>query len=147
MDELREECGVFGIYASKEQNLASMTYYGLYALQHRGQDSCGIVVNDGGVFTGHKDLGLVGDVFDKKTLSKLGNGKIAIGHVRAGTKGSINIANAQPLVVNHVKGSMAIAYNGSLINKQQLRTDLELQGSMPYRAASLSAVRLHLICE
>ena len=68
MDKLREECGVFGVYASKEQNLASMTYYGLYALQHRGQDSCGIVVNDGGVFSAHKDLGLVGDVFTKEKL-------------------------------------------------------------------------------
>ena len=78
MDELREECGVFGVYASKEQNLASMTYYGLYALQHRGQDSCGIVVNDGGVFTAKKDLGLVGDVFTKEKLLSFGNGKIAV---------------------------------------------------------------------
>ncbi len=130
MDELREECGVFGVYASKEQNLASMTYYGLYALQHRGQDSCGIVVNDGGVFTAKKDLGLVGDVFTKENLLSFGNGKIAVGHVRAGTKGSINIANAQPLVVNHVKGSLAIGFNGSLINKTELKTELELQGSI-----------------
>ena len=130
MDELREECGVFGVYASKEQNLASMTYYGLYALQHRGQDSCGIVVNDGGVFTAKKDLGLVGDVFTKEKLMSFGNGKIAVGHVRAGTKGSINIANAQPLVVNHIKGSLAIGFNGSLVNKTELKTELELQGSI-----------------
>ncbi len=130
MDELREECGVFGVYASKEQNLASMTYYGLYALQHRGQDSCGIVVNDGGVFTTKKDLGLVGDVFTKEKLLSFGNGKIAVGHVRAGTKGSINIANAQPLVVNHIKGSLAIGFNGSLVNKTELKTELELQGSI-----------------
>ncbi len=130
MDELREECGVFGVYASKEQNLASMTYYGLYALQHRGQDSCGIVVNDGGVFTAKKDLGLVGDVFTKENLLSFGNGKIAVGHVRAGTKGTISYANAQPLVVNHVKGSLAIGFNGSLVNKNELKTELELQGSI-----------------
>ena len=130
MDELREECGVFGVYASKEQNLASMTYYGLYALQHRGQDSCGIVVNDGGVFTAKKDLGLVGDVFTKEKLLSFGDGKIAIGHVRAGTKGTINIANAQPLVVNHIKGSLALGFNGSLVNKNELKTELELQGSI-----------------
>ena len=130
MDELREECGVFGIYAAKEQNLASMTYYGLYALQHRGQDSCGIVVNDGGVFTAKKDLGLVGDVFTKEKLLSFGNGKSAVGHVRAGTKGTINISNAQPLVVNHIKGSLAIGFNGSLVNKNELKTELELQGSI-----------------
>lgn len=130
MDELREECGVFGVYASKEQNLASMTYYGLYALQHRGQDSCGIVVNDGGVFTAKKELGLVGDVFTKEKLLSFGDGKIAIGHVRAGTKGTINIANAQPLVVNHIKGSLALGFNGSLVNKTELKTKLELQGSI-----------------
>ncbi len=130
MNKLREECGVFGVYASSEQNLAAMTYYGLYALQHRGQDSCGIVVNDGGVFTAKKELGLVGDVFTKEVLASFEKGKIAVGHVRAGTKGSINIANAQPLVVNHIKGSLAIGFNGSLINKRELRTGLELQGSI-----------------
>ena len=117
MDKLHEECGVFGVYSSKEQNLASMTYYALYALQHRGQDSCGIVVNDGGVFTAKKDLGLVGDVFTKEKLLSFGDGKIAVGHVRAGTKGTITQANTQPLVVNHIKGSMALAFNGSLVNK------------------------------
>ena len=101
MDRIHEECGVFGVYASEVQNVASMTYYGLYALQHRGQDSCGIVVNDGGVFTSHKDLGLVGDVFSKEELAKLGHGKIAVGHVRAGVKGSITMANAQPLVLKN----------------------------------------------
>ncbi|MBQ8426852.1 MAG: amidophosphoribosyltransferase [Clostridia bacterium] len=147
MRKIKEECGVFGVYASEVQNVASMTYYGLYALQHRGQDSCGIVVNDGGVFTTHKDLGLVGDVFDKETLAKLGHGKIAVGHVRAGTKGSINIANAQPLVVNHVKGSMAIAYNGSLINKQKLRTELELQGSIFHSTGATEVIAYEIIKE
>ncbi len=130
MDKIHEECGVFGVYAPEVQNLASMTYYALYALQHRGQDSCGIVVNDGGVFTAKKGLGLVGDVFSKESLLALGNGKIAVGHCRAATKGTVNQANTQPLVVNHIKGSMALAFNGSLVNKTELRTELELQGSI-----------------
>lgn len=147
MDELREECGVFGVYASTEQNLASMTYYGLYALQHRGQDSCGIVVNDGGVFTAKKDLGLVGEVFTKETLLGFGKGKIAVGHVRAGTKGSVTQANAQPLVVNHVKGSLALAFNGNLINKLQLRTALELQGSIFHSTADTEIIAYEIIKE
>ncbi len=147
MEEIREECGVFGVYAAKEQNLASMTYYGLYALQHRGQDSCGIVVNDGGVFSTHKDLGLVGDVFDKETLQKIGMGKIAVGHVRAGSKGSIINENTQPLVVNHVKGTMAVAYNGSLINKNQLRTKLELEGSIFHSTGATEVIAYEIIKE
>ena len=147
MERIHEECGVFGVYASTEQNLASMTYYGLYALQHRGQDSCGIVVNDGGVFTAHKDLGLVGDVFTKEQLAKLGNGKIAVGHVRAGVKGSITHSNAQPLVVNHVKGSLAIAYNGSLVNKSQLRTELELEGSIFHSTGATEVIAYEFIKE
>ncbi len=147
MDKLREECGVFGVYASKEQNLASMTYYGLYALQHRGQDSCGIVVNDGGVFAVKKDLGLVGDVFTKENLLGFGNGKIALGHVRAGTKGSIINANTQPLVVNHVKGSLAIAFNGNLVNKTELRTELELQGSIFHSTGDTEVIAYEIIKE
>jgi len=147
MDKLHEECGVFGVYSSKEQNLASMTYYALYALQHRGQDSCGIVVNDGGVFTAKKDLGLVGDVFTKEKLSSFGDGKIAVGHVRAGTKGTITQANTQPLVVNHVKGSMAIAFNGSLVNKLELRTGLELQGSIFHSTEDTEVIAYEIIKE
>lgn len=147
MKKINEECGVFGVYSSKVQNLASMTYYGLYALQHRGQDSCGIVVNDGGVFTAKKDLGLVGDVFSKETLASLGHGKIAVGHVRAGSKGSINIANAQPLVVNHVKGSMAVAYNGNIINKLKLRTALELEGSIFHSTGATEVIAYEIIKE
>ena len=147
MNKIHEECGVFGVYSSSVQNVASMTYYGLYALQHRGQDSCGIVVNDGGVFTAHKDLGLVGDVFQKDVLAKLGLGKIAVGHVRAGVKGSITHANAQPLVVNHVKGSMAIAYNGSLVNKTELRTDLELEGAIFHSTGATEVIAYEIIKE
>ncbi len=145
MEEIREECGVFGVYSSSVQNLASMTYYGLYALQHRGQDSCGIAVNDGGVFTAHKDLGLVGDVFNKETLSIFTPGKIAIGHVRASTKGTLSIANAQPLVVNHMKGAMALAFNGSLINQNELRTEQELSGSIFHSNGDTEVIAYEII--
>ena len=110
-DKINEECGVFGIYSDHTTDVAVSTYYGLYSLQHRGQESCGIVVNDDGVFSHHKNLGLVNEVFDKDTLAKLGGGKIAIGHVRYGTTGATNRTNTQPLVVRHIKGPMAIAHN------------------------------------
>lgn len=105
-------------------------YLGLYALQHRGQESCGIVVNDRGVFNYHKDLGLVHEVFDKDTLHKLGSGNIAIGHVRYSTTGNSNRSNAQPLVVRHVKGPLAIAHNGNLVNARELREEYELKGAI-----------------
>ncbi len=145
MNKIHEECGVFGVYSTEEQNLASMTYYALYALQHRGQDACGIVVNDGGVFTAKKGLGLVGDVFNKDVLKSLGHGKIAVGHVFAGTKGAVIQANVQPLVVNHVKGSMALAFNGSLVNKNELRTELELQGSIFHSTGDTEVIAYEFI--
>ena len=103
---------------------------GLYALQHRGQESCGIVVNDSGVFSYHKDLGLVHEVFNKDRLETLGEGNIAIGHVRYSTTGNSNRSNAQPLVVRHVKGPLAIAHNGNLTNAYELRTEYELKGAI-----------------
>ena len=127
-DSLHEECGVFGVFSNETCDVAGQTYFGLYALQHRGQESCGIVVNDGGVFTYHKDLGLVHEVFDKDTLSKLGQGQIAIGHVRYSTTGKPNRSNAQPLVVRHIKGPMSIAHNGNLVNARELREEFELKG-------------------
>jgi len=129
-DKIKEECGVFGIFSSETTDVAVKTYYGLYALQHRGQESCGIVVNDEGIFSHHKDVGLVNDVFDKETLAKLGKGKIAIGHVRYGTTGVSNRTNTQPLVVRHVKGPMAIAHNGNLVNAAKLREEYELKGAI-----------------
>lgn len=147
MCKLREECGVFGVYAPTACNVAGMTYYALYALQHRGQDACGIVVNDGGVFTFKKDLGLVGDVFTKEALKNLGSGKIAVGHVFAGTRGNVTPENAQPLVVNHVKGRMALAFNGSLINKSELRNSLELQGSIFYSTGDAEIIAYEIIKE
>ena len=118
---LHEECGVFGIYANNTSNVASLTYFALYALQHRGQESCGIVVNDKGVLSYHKDLGLVPEVFNEENLNKLGLGNIAIGHVRYSTTGKPNRSNAQPLVVRHIKGPMSIAHNGNLINAREYK--------------------------
>lgn len=127
---IHEECGVFGVYTEKPMNVANMVYYGLYALQHRGQESCGIVVNDGGVFTYHKGLGLVNEVFDSENLGKLPTGKIGVGHVRYSTTGALTAANTQPIVVRHIKGPLAIAHNGNLINALELRQSYELKGAI-----------------
>lgn len=130
MQKIHEECGVFGIFDNCRENVAASCYYGLFALQHRGQESCGIVVNDDGVFTSYKDIGLVNDVFSARVLDGLGEGNMAIGHVRYGTTGNTDRLNAQPVVVNHIKGRMALAHNGNLVNSYELRRELELQGSI-----------------
>ena len=130
MRELHEECGVFGAWSPEPQNMADLAYYGLYALQHRGQESCGIVVNDDGVFTSHRDLGQVGDVFTREELGKFPTGTMAVGHVRYGTTGATNRANCQPIVVNHMKGKLALAHNGNLSNAYELRSALELGGAI-----------------
>ncbi len=129
-NQIHEECGVFGIYSYNKTDVAYRTYHALFALQHRGQESCGIVVNDNGVFSHHKDLGLVPEVFGHNNLEKLGDGNIAVGHVRYSTTGNSNRTNAQPLVVRHVKGPMAIAHNGNLINAHELREKYELRGAI-----------------
>ncbi len=130
MGKLKEECGVFGIYAAENADLTPAVYAGLFALQHRGQESCGIVVNDDGVFTADKDVGLVGEVFTESRLAALGRGNMAVGHVRYGTTGSGGVRNAQPIVVDHIKGHMALAHNGNLVNSAELRSELELAGSI-----------------
>jgi len=107
-----------------------LCYYGLYALQHRGQESCGIAVNDNGVVTAFRDLGLVNEVFTKEALTNLGTGQIAMGHVRYATTGTHRRANAQPLVINHIKGSMTLAHNGNLTNAAELREEQELRGGI-----------------
>lgn len=127
---LHEECGVFGAFAKQNIDIANLVYYGLYALQHRGQESCGIVVNDDGLFTSHKDLGLVGEVFGNGVLSRMPSGKMAVGHVRYGTTGGNSRANCQPIEVNHQKGRVAIAHNGNLSNAAELRNQLELSGAI-----------------
>lgn len=127
---IHEECGVFGVITQKPTNVSRMTYYGLYALQHRGQESCGIVVNDDGVFSSHKDIGLVSEVFTDEILSKYPDGNMAVGHVRYGTTGGTSRRNCQPVEVNHQKGKMAIAHNGNLSNADKLRDELELSGAI-----------------
>ncbi len=130
MGHIHEECGVFGVFSKETRDVASTVYYGLFALQHRGQESCGIAVNDDGVFTAYKDIGLVNDVFTSTVMSSLGEGSISVGHCRYGTTGNNDRNNAQPLVINHIKGKMALAHNGNLVNSAELREELELQGSI-----------------
>ncbi len=128
---IHEECGVFGIYdRDGMSDVAGNTYYGLFSLQHRGQESCGIAVNDRGVITSYKDVGLVRDVFTRSRLQELGRGKMAIGHTRYSTFGTVNQTNAQPLVVRHIKGQLALVHNGNLTNAPELRKQLELKGSI-----------------
>ncbi|WP_418438481.1 amidophosphoribosyltransferase [Blautia sp.] len=127
---IHEECGVFGILSNQKENLGKLVYYGLYALQHRGQESCGIVVNDDGMFSSYKDLGLVSEVFSRDTLAHLSEGTMAVGHVRYGTTGGTIRNNCQPIEVNHQKGKMALAHNGNLSNALELRDKLELSGAI-----------------
>ena len=127
---IHEECGVFGVIAPEPIDVANISYYGLYALQHRGQESCGIVVNDDGLFVSHKDMGLVSEVFNSEILSRMPHGKMAVAHVRYGTTGGTNRNNCQPIEVNHQKGRMALAHNGNLSNAAELRNELELSGAI-----------------
>lgn len=128
---IHEECGVFGIYDQDGRtDVAGNTYYGLFSLQHRGQESCGIAVNDRGVITCEKDVGLVRDVFTREKLMALGRGQMAIGHTRYSTFGTVNQTNAQPLVVRHIKGQLALVHNGNLTNAPQLRRKLEMHGAI-----------------
>ena len=127
---IHEECGVFGVFSPKAEAVADLAYYGLYSLQHRGQESCGIVVNDDGVFTAHKGLNLVSEVFSRDVLARFPMGNMAVGHVRYGTTGATNRANCQPIEVNHQKGRMALAHNGNLSNAAALRSALELTGAI-----------------
>jgi len=146
-DSIHEECGVFGIFDHKEPNIAGVVYTALYALQHRGQESCGIAVNDDGVITNHKNLGLVNEVFDAKTLGALPAGQMAIGHVFYGTAGNKSRSNAQPLRVNHCKGAMAIANNGSLTNAAVLRRRMELNGSIFHTMTDVEVIAYSIVHE
>ena len=127
---IHEECGVIGVFAPGPADVASMVFGGLFALQHRGQEGCGVVVNDDGVFASHKDLGLVGEVLTPEVLARLPHGSLAVGHVRYGTTGARVRANCQPIEVNHRKGRMALAHNGNLSNADELRCALELAGAI-----------------
>lgn len=143
LDKFKEECGVFGILSKDLLDVASITYYGLYALQHRGQESAGIAVSDGEKLICHKDMGLVADVFNEEIINGL-KGTLAIGHVRYSTTGSSNVINAQPLVTQFKLGSMAIAHNGNLVNAEVIRELLEDAGCI-FQTSIDSEVILSLI--
>lgn len=132
-DGLHEECGVFGAYDFDGEDVASTIYYGLFALQHRGQESCGIAVSDTngpkGKVMSYKDMGLVNEVFNPENLEKL-KGNIGVGHVRYSTAGSSVRENAQPLVLNYVKGTLVMAHNGNLLNAVELREELSYTGAI-----------------
>lgn len=132
-DKLGEECGVFGVYDFEGSDVASTIYYGLLSLQHRGQESCGIAVSDTkgpkGKVQSAKDMGLVNEAFTPEILEKL-KGDIGVGHVRYSTAGSSTRENAQPLVLNYVKGTLGLAHNGNLINTPQLREELQYTGAI-----------------
>lgn len=143
-DQIHEECGVFGIYSPESSpSVVGDTYMALYALQHRGQQSCGIAVNDDGVIKSYRDLGLVPDTFNQTVLNNLGSGRMAVGHVLYGSSNPER-ADAQPLVVRHIKGSMALAFNGALVNALELKEELELKGAI-FHSNSDAEVISHVI--
>ena len=140
-DKFREECGVIAIYAHPEAE--KLAYLGLHSLQHRGQESAGIVSSDGMTLHMHKDMGLVADIFTEEVLARL-VGKLAIGHTRYSTCGDSALLNAQPILVQSNKGVIAVAHNGNLVNAQEIRSRLESQGSI-FQTSSDTEVLVHLI--
>lgn len=149
-DGVHEECGVFGVYDIDGGDVASTIYYGLFALQHRGQESCGIAVSDTngpkGKVLSHKDMGLVNEVFTPEDLEKL-KGNIGVGHVRYSTAGSSTRENAQPLVLNYVKGTLAMAHNGNLINAVDLREELSYTGAIFQTTIDSEVIAYHIARE
>ena len=143
-DKMKDECGVFGIWAlGQSTEAANFTYLGLHALQHRGQEAAGIVSTDGETLHVHRDMGLVADVFDAAALDQL-KGGAAIGHVRYSTTGASHVKNAQPIAVQYAGGAVAVAHNGNLVNAEGLRADLEAQGSI-FTSATDTEVVVHLL--
>lgn len=146
-DSIHEECGVFGIYENGCADPASSAYFGLYALQHRGQESCGIAVCDDGVFRQKKADGLVSEVFSREELDKLGKGNMAVGHVRYSTTGGHNPNNIQPLVIRHIKGNMALVHNGNLVNAAELRRSFEMSGAIFHGTSDTEAIAYEIVRE
>lgn len=143
---MEEECGIFGIYSkSKKRELSRLSYLGLHALQHRGQESAGICVNQNNKLKVHKGMGLVSNVFNNNILKEL-EGNISIGHVRYSTTGSSLLVNAQPLLTNSIKGDLALAHNGNLINGQELKENLEAHGSI-FHSTLDTEVIAHLVAK
>src|SRR5215470_4469746 len=139
-DKFHEECGVVGIYGHPEA--ATLAYLGLYALQHRGQESAGIVAADGEALIAHRGMGHVADIFNQDILSRL-EGRLAIGHNRYSTSGSTILRNCQPFVVEWAHGALAVAHNGNLVNADSLRTQLEARGAI-FQSNVDSEVIIHL---
>ncbi|MEG0368886.1 MAG: class II glutamine amidotransferase, partial [Hungatella sp.] len=149
-DEIHEECGVFGMYDFDGGEVASTIYYGLFALQHRGQESCGIAVSDTqgpkGKVNAYKGMGLCNEVFTPEILEGL-HGNIGVGHVRYSTAGSSTRENAQPLVLNYVKGTLALAHNGNLTNAPALRRELEYTGAIFQTTIDSEVIAYHIARE
>lgn len=147
---LHEECGVFGMYDFDGGDVASTIYYGLFALRHRGQESCGIAVSETngpkGKVTSYKGMGLVNEVFTQDNLEPM-HGDIGVGHVRYSTAGASTRENAQPLVLNYVKGTLALAHNGNLINAMELRKDLEYTGAIFQTTIDSEVIAYHIARE
>ena len=149
-EKLREECGVFGMYDLDGKDVAASIYYGLFALQHRGQESCGIAVSETngpkGKVTSYKGMGLVNEVFTGDELEQM-KGDIGVGHVRYSTAGASTRENAQPLVLNYVKGTLALAHNGNLINAPELREELAYSGAIFQTTIDSEVVAYHIARE
>ena len=149
-DGIHEECGVFGMYDFDGNDVANSIYYGLFALQHRGQESCGIAVSDTegpkGKVLSSKGMGLVNEVFTPEDLGKL-KGNIGVGHVRYSTAGASTIENAQPLVLNYVKGTLGLAHNGNLVNAPELRRELSLTGAIFQTTIDSEVIAYHIARE
>ena len=146
---LGEECGVFGAYDMQGGDVAASVYYGLFALQHRGQESCGIAVTDTygqRRVLSKKGLGHVDDVFDENALQSL-KGNLGVGHVRYSTAGGTCVENAQPLVINYIKGTLAIAHNGNLVNAVELRRELEYTGAIFQTTIDSEVIAYHIARE
>jgi amidophosphoribosyltransferase len=142
-DHFRDECGVFGVLDHPEA--ANLTYLGLYALQHRGQESTGIISTDGTNFNNHRGMGLVSDVYQKEDIAKL-EGRIAIGHVRYSTAGDLGLRNCQPFMYQYAHGGIAMCHNGNIVNAESLRKDLEKDGSI-FQSTSDTEVIIHLLAK
>ncbi|MBX3218252.1 MAG: class II glutamine amidotransferase, partial [Labilithrix sp.] len=140
-DHFRDQCGVFAVYGHSEA--ANIAYLGLHALQHRGQESAGIVTSDGEQLYAHRAMGLVQDAFSAEQLQKL-PGRSAIGHVRYSTAGGSHLRNAQPFAVDYAKGSLAVCHNGNLTNADDVRAELESHGSI-FSSTSDTEVLVHLV--
>ena len=144
---MHEECGVFGVWSPSKRAVSREVYLGLYALQHRGQESCGIAVSRDGVFHHYKGDGLVGEVFDRSRLDRLGEGNIAVGHVRYSTTGGKNHNNIQPIVISHMKGNMALCHNGNLVNARSLRARHELSGGIFHGTSDTETIVYTIVAE